>query len=99
MGFLYSLVRSLMRSEDSCLESVATFDKFADRYAEKYFALDYYDRFYQMLAEHIPEVGASVVDISDRNSPMRSISPRIGQRTCRMSPLTPSTNLQYTSVT
>jgi ubiquinone/menaquinone biosynthesis C-methylase UbiE len=53
-----------MRTEDSCLESVATFDKFADRYAEKYFALDYYDRFYQMFAEHIPEMGASVVDIA-----------------------------------
>ena len=53
-----------MRTEDPCLESVATFDKYADQYAEKYFALDYYDRFYQMLAERIREARASVVDIA-----------------------------------
>jgi ubiquinone/menaquinone biosynthesis C-methylase UbiE len=53
-----------MSIKDSCLESVATFDKFADRYAEKYFALNDYDHFYQMLVDHIPEVSASVVDIA-----------------------------------
>lgn len=50
--------------EDPCLESVATFDKFADRYAQKYFALDQYDRFYQMLVDRVPEPGSAVIDVA-----------------------------------
>jgi ubiquinone/menaquinone biosynthesis C-methylase UbiE len=53
-----------MSTEDHCLETVATFDKFAQRYADKYFALDIYDRFYQMFADRIPRGPASVVDIA-----------------------------------
>lgn len=53
-----------MSTEDRCQETVATFDKFAERYAEKYFALDIYDRFYQMFADRIPRGQASVVDIA-----------------------------------
>lgn len=50
--------------EDPCLESVSTFDKLADRYAQKYFALDQYDRFYQMLLDCLPAPGAAVIDVA-----------------------------------
>jgi SAM-dependent methyltransferase len=40
---------------------VATFDRLAERYAEKYFHLDLYDRYLQRFAARVP-CGASVID-------------------------------------
>ncbi|MGV8934253.1 MAG: class I SAM-dependent methyltransferase [Gallionellaceae bacterium] len=51
-------------TDDPCMVSVATFDKLADRYAEKYFGLRDYDRYYQMLADNLPEEKASIIDIA-----------------------------------
>ena len=53
-----------MQREDYCLETVSTFDKFADRYAEKYFHLDIYDRYLDRFAKGIKVEGARVIDIA-----------------------------------
>jgi cyclopropane fatty-acyl-phospholipid synthase-like methyltransferase len=53
-----------MQDDDFCLVSVATFDRLADRYAEKYFDLDMYDRFLQRFVQRIESPGASVLDVA-----------------------------------
>jgi len=53
-----------MPDDDSCQVSVATFDRLADRYADKYFSLDLYDRFLEQFAKRIDRKGARVVDIA-----------------------------------
>lgn len=50
--------------DDFCLVSVATFDRLADRYAEKYFHLDLYDRYLERFAKRIESQGASVLDVA-----------------------------------
>ena len=51
-----------MQDEDFCLVSVATFDKLAEHYAEKYFHSDLYDRYLEEFAKRIGPQGASVLD-------------------------------------
>ena len=51
-------------ANDPCLVSVATFDKLAEQYAEKYFGLTDYDRYYQMLADSLSEENSSIIDIA-----------------------------------
>jgi len=51
-------------SEDYNAESVACFDKHAQRYAENYFDLRDYDRFYQVLAAALPPMGARFLDLA-----------------------------------
>jgi SAM-dependent methyltransferase len=53
-----------MQNDDFCLVSVATFDRLADRYAEKYFHLDMYDRYLERFAKRIEAQGASVLDVA-----------------------------------
>lgn len=53
-----------MRNDDLCLVSVATFNKMADRYTEKYFHLDMYDRYLEQFAQRIKSQGASVLDVA-----------------------------------
>lgn len=53
-----------MHNDDFCLESVATFNRLADRYAEKYFDLDIYDRFLDQFVNHIESQGANVLDVA-----------------------------------
>lgn len=53
-----------MQREDYCLKTVSTFDKFADRYAEKYFNLDIYDSYLERFANQIEPRGASVFDLA-----------------------------------
>lgn len=53
-----------MRNDDFCLVSVATFDRLADRYAEKYFHLDLYDRYLEQFVKRIESHGASVLDVA-----------------------------------
>ena len=52
-----------MLPEDDCQASVKLFNQFAERYAEKYFDLEQYDRFYAMFAAQLPHA-ARVVDIA-----------------------------------
>jgi SAM-dependent methyltransferase len=47
--------------DDLCLTSVATFDRLAERYAEKYFHLDLYDRYLRRFAARVA-YGVSVID-------------------------------------
>lgn len=53
-----------MQSDDLCLVSVATFNRVAERYAEKYFHLDMYDRYLERFVKRIESHGASVLDIA-----------------------------------
>jgi len=53
-----------MKNSDFSLVSVATFDKLADRYAEKYFHLDIYDRYLERFVKRIQSHGASVLDVA-----------------------------------
>lgn len=53
-----------MQNDDFCLESVATFNKLADRYAEKYFHLDMYDPYLERFVKRIESQGASVLDVA-----------------------------------
>ena len=53
-----------MQTDDFCLVSVATFDRLADRYAEKYFHLDLYDRYLERFVKRIEPQGASVLDVA-----------------------------------
>lgn len=53
-----------MQNDDFCLVSVATFDKLADRYAEKYFHSDIYDQYLQRFVKGIDSLGASVIDVA-----------------------------------
>jgi len=53
-----------MQYKDYCLETVTTFNKFADRYAEKYFDLDIYDKYLDRFIVGIKTTGASVIDIA-----------------------------------
>lgn len=53
-----------MQDVDFCLVSVATFDRLADRYAEKYFHLDMYDPYLERFVKRIDSQGASVLDVA-----------------------------------
>jgi SAM-dependent methyltransferase len=53
-----------MQDDDFCLESVATFSRLADLYAEKYFHLDMYDRYLEQFVRRIEPQGASVIDVA-----------------------------------
>lgn len=53
-----------MQDNDFCLISIATFDRLADRYAEKYFHLDLYDRYLERFVRRIESQGASVLDVA-----------------------------------
>ena len=53
-----------MQNVDVCRVTVATFDRLADRYAEKYFHLDMYDRYLERFAKTIVSPGASVLDVA-----------------------------------
>lgn len=53
-----------MKNDDFCLVSVATFNRLADRYAEKYFHLDSYDRYLEQFAKRIESQGARVLDVA-----------------------------------
>jgi SAM-dependent methyltransferase len=53
-----------MQDDDYCLESVATFSRLADLYAEKYFHLDMYDRHLEQFVKRIEPQGASVIDVA-----------------------------------
>jgi len=53
-----------MQNDDVCLVSVATFSMLADRYAEKYFHLDMYDRYLERFVKQIVTQGASVLDVA-----------------------------------
>ncbi|MGH8106981.1 MAG: class I SAM-dependent methyltransferase [Arenimonas sp.] len=53
-----------MQNDDFCLVSVATFDRLADRYAEKYFHLDIYDWYLEQFVKRIESHGASVLDVA-----------------------------------
>jgi SAM-dependent methyltransferase len=50
-----------MHEDDFCLTSVATFDRLAERYADKYFHLGLYARYLERFAARI-DPGASVID-------------------------------------
>jgi ubiquinone/menaquinone biosynthesis C-methylase UbiE len=51
-------------SEDYNAESVASFDKLAQRYAENFFDLRDYDRFYQGLIESLPDGPFRLLDLA-----------------------------------
>lgn len=53
-----------MQNDDFCLVSVDTFDRLADRYAEKYFHLDTYDQYLEWFVKRIEPQGASVLDVA-----------------------------------
>jgi len=53
-----------MPKDDVCLVSVATFDRWADRYTETYFHLDLYDRYLDRFISRIEAPGASVLDVA-----------------------------------
>ena len=49
---------------DTCQVSVDTFDRFAERYAQKYLALDTYDVYYRQFCLHVSRQGATVLDVA-----------------------------------
>ena len=49
---------------DTCRESVSTFDRSAETYAGKYFALDLYDAYYREFCSHVARHGAAVLDVA-----------------------------------
>lgn len=53
-----------MQDDDFCMVSVATFNKLADRYAEKYFHLDMYDPYLERFVKRIESQGVSVLDVA-----------------------------------
>jgi SAM-dependent methyltransferase len=53
-----------MQDDELCLVSVATFSKLAERYAEKYFHLDLYDRYLERFVKRIESQNASVLDVA-----------------------------------
>jgi SAM-dependent methyltransferase len=53
-----------MQDDDLCLVSAAAFDRLAERYAEKYFHLEMYDRYLERFAARIESQGASVLDVA-----------------------------------
>ena len=53
-----------MQNDDVCLVSVATFNRLADRYVEKYFHLDMYDPYLERFVKRIESQGASVLDVA-----------------------------------
>lgn len=53
-----------MQNDDFCLVSVATFDRLADRYAEKYFHLDMYDQYLERFVSRIELQGACILDVA-----------------------------------
>lgn len=53
-----------MQDSDYCRVSVATFDRLADRYAQKYFHLNLYDRYLDRFAKQVELPGARVLDVA-----------------------------------
>src|SRR4030065_1530241 len=53
-----------MQNDDFCIVSVATFDRLADRYAEKYFHLDMYDRYLERFVKRVESQCASGLDVA-----------------------------------
>jgi len=53
-----------MTNDDYCIVSVATFNRLADRYAEKYFDLDMYDGYLGRFVKRIELQGARVLDVA-----------------------------------
>lgn len=53
-----------MPEQDFCLESVATFNRMADRYAAKYFHLDIYNKYLERFHKRIGARGANVLDVA-----------------------------------
>lgn len=53
-----------MQNPDYCSVTVATFNRLADRYAEKYFHLDRYDRLLERFVKRIESSGASILDVA-----------------------------------
>ncbi|NJN46423.1 MAG: class I SAM-dependent methyltransferase [Candidatus Competibacteraceae bacterium] len=53
-----------MQHQDFCSVTAATFSRLADRYAEKYFQLDRYDRFLERFATRIESPGARILDVA-----------------------------------
>jgi ubiquinone/menaquinone biosynthesis C-methylase UbiE len=49
---------------DTCQISVNTFDRLAERYAQKYLALDTYDAHYLQFCAHVVRQGATVLDVA-----------------------------------
>jgi len=49
---------------DTCRISVNTFDRLAETYAGKYFALGTYDAYYREFCSHVPRQGATVLDVA-----------------------------------
>jgi ubiquinone/menaquinone biosynthesis C-methylase UbiE len=49
---------------DTCKLSVETFDRLAERYAQKYLALDTYDVYYRQFCSHVSRQGATVLDLA-----------------------------------
>jgi ubiquinone/menaquinone biosynthesis C-methylase UbiE len=58
------MLGQVMSRIDHNAESVSTFNKYAARYAEKYFDLTQYDIYYEMLASRLPQTGAKFIDIA-----------------------------------
>ena len=53
-----------MEYDDYCQVSVATFDRLADRYAERYCHLGMYDTYLERFAKRIERQGARVLDVA-----------------------------------
>lgn len=53
-----------MPNNDVCFVSVSTFNRLAERYAEKYFHLDIYDRYLEQFVKRIVPQAASVLDVA-----------------------------------
>ena len=53
-----------MQPDKLCELSVATFDKLAERYTEKYFSLDVYDDYLKRFCGHLDKPGMQVLDIA-----------------------------------
>jgi len=49
---------------DTCQITVNTFDRLAQRYAQKYLALDTYDDYYRKFCLHLTRQGATVLDVA-----------------------------------
>lgn len=53
-----------MKNDDLCMVSVATFNRLADRYTDKYFHLDIYDSYLSLFVERIEAHDATVLDVA-----------------------------------
>lgn len=53
-----------MQNDDFCQVPIATFDRCADRYADKHFHLDVYDRYLERFAKRVETQGARILDVA-----------------------------------